>query len=98
MNPITSSTNEIQLAYAADASRMDEIYDVLDELHTAASEGELCTFTSMNENDLVDYLRDLIYTAQETIEEIERLAKRRNTSRPANVIDFGAGFAPERGA
>lgn len=99
LNPITSSTNEIKLSYAADSSRMDELYDVLDELHSAASENELHTFTSMNEHDVVDFLRDLIYTAQQTIEEIEQRAKGRNKKRPSNVIEFRpGGLAPERGA
>ncbi len=99
MNPITSSTNEIKLSYAADAARMDELYDVLDQLHTAASEGALQMFTSMNEREVVDFLRELIYTAQQTIEEIEQRAKGRNKKRPSNVIEFRSnGLAPERGA
>ncbi len=98
MNPITSSTNEIKLSYAATSARMDELYNVLDELHSAASEDELHTFTSMTEHDVVDFLRDLIYTAQQTIEEIEQRVER-NKKRPANVIEFRPnGLAPERGA
>jgi len=99
LNPITSSTNEIKLSYAADSARMDELYDVLDELHTAASEDALQAFTSMSERDVVDFLRDVIYTAQQTIEEIEQRAKGRSKKRPSNVIEFRPnGLAPERGA
>jgi len=54
---------EIQLA---------EMFDVLDELHTAASENQLSTLTSLNRRELVAWLRDLVYTAEETIAEIEQ--------------------------
>jgi len=49
-----------------------EMFEMLDELHTAASEGELHTMTSLNRRELVGWLRDLVYTAQETIAEIEQ--------------------------
>lgn len=79
MNPTTSTTNELQLRYADD--QLNHMYDVLDDLHSAASEGQLGTMTTINEGDLVGLLRDLIYTAQETISEIEKQTKRSRAAR-----------------
>jgi hypothetical protein len=90
MNPITSTTTEMTLAYRAD-HRMEELYDVLDDLHTAASEATLATVTTMNESDLLDFLKELVYTAQETIKEIEQHTSKRR-SRPANIISFAAAL------
>lgn len=78
MNPTTSTTNELQLRYADD--QLNSMYDVLDELHSAVSEGQLQSMTTINEGDLVGLLRDLIYTAQETISEIEKQTKRTRTA------------------
>jgi hypothetical protein len=72
MNPTTSISNELQLRYADD--QLNSLYAVLDELHDAASEGQLGAMTTIQPNELVGLLRDLIYTAQETISEIERQA------------------------
>lgn len=74
MNPTTSTTNELQLRYADD--QLNHMYDMLDELHNAASEGQLQTMTTINEGDLIGLLREMIYTAQETISEIEKQAQR----------------------
>lgn len=69
MNPTTSTSNELQLRYAD--TQLNDLYDVLDELHTAASDGQLQQMTTINEGELVGLLRDVIFTAQETIREIE---------------------------
>ena len=58
-------------------ARIRDLYDVLDTLHSAASEGALPAVTAMNTAELVDWLRELIYTAQETIAEIEHTADQR---------------------
>jgi hypothetical protein len=53
-------------------ARMADLFEVFDDLHTAASEGELEAITSLNKRELVGWLRELMYTAQETITEIEK--------------------------
>ena len=58
-------------------ARIRDLYDVLDTLHSAASDGALPAVTSMSTAELVDWLREIIYTAQETIAEVERTADRR---------------------
>ena len=58
-------------------ARIRDLYDVLDTLHSAASDGALPSVTSMSTAELVDWLRELIYTAQETIAEVEHNADKR---------------------
>lgn len=50
--------------------QLDDVLDVLDQLHTAASEGQLAHLTSADKRDLTAYLRDLIYVAEQTIQEV----------------------------
>jgi hypothetical protein len=57
-------------------ARLDEVLEVLDELHTAASEGQLPAMTPLNRRELIALLRELVYTAEETIAEIEQSTKR----------------------
>lgn len=51
--------------------RLEKLGTMLDDLHTAASEGHLPTLTPLSSAELVSWLRELIYTAEETIVEIE---------------------------
>ena len=64
----THQTNpDIRLSDA----RMAAMIEVFDDLHTAASEGQLEAMTNLNNRELVGWLRELMFTAQETISEIE---------------------------
>lgn len=60
----------LQLLY--NDGRLGSLLDALDELHSAASEGRLGEITTVKDADLVGWLYELIYTAQETMEEIEQ--------------------------
>lgn len=68
------SVNCTPLIYDGDC--LGDLLEILDDLHTAASENKLHTFTTINKAELVGLLKDLIFTAQETIDEIETSAKR----------------------
>ena len=68
----------IQLLYTE--ARLAALYQALDELHTAASEDRLNAQTTVSKVELVGWLHELVYTAQETIAEIEG---RGGTERPA---------------
>lgn len=59
----------LQLLYTD--SRLERLGSALDELHTAASEGMLPALTPLSSTELVGWLRELIYMAEETIVEIE---------------------------
>lgn len=51
-------------------NHLASLFRSLDELHTAASEGTLNNVTPLANAELVGWLQELIYTAEETIEEI----------------------------
>lgn len=66
------------------ASRDLQIADVLefiDDLHSAASDGHSQDFTGMTEAEVINYLRDLIYTAQEAVSELETAQARNRTAK-----------------
>lgn len=62
-------------------ARLETLGAMLDELHTAASDGSLQALTPLNPTELVSWLRELIYTAEETIVEIEE-----HKSEPAGLF------------
>jgi hypothetical protein len=59
----------LQLRYLD--ARLDDAFQVVDTLHDAATEGELEHVTTLRRAELVNWLRELIFTAQETIAELE---------------------------
>ena len=59
----------IQLLYTE--ARLVALFQTLDELHSAASEDRLNTVTTVSKVELVGWLNELVYTAEETIAEIE---------------------------
>ena len=61
---------QLQILY--NEARLGLLVNMMDELHTAASEGMLHTMTPLTGAELVGWLRDFIYTAHETIAEIEQ--------------------------
>ncbi len=52
-------------------ARLNALFDVLDDLHSAASAGSVNKLTSLSNTELKSWLREFVYTAQETIAEIE---------------------------
>jgi hypothetical protein len=54
------------------AARLGYLARMLDELHTAASEDRLEAMTPLTPVEVVGWLREFIYTAHETIAEIEQ--------------------------
>lgn len=62
---------QANIHYLLNDARLAAAFEALDDLHDAAAEGALHTVTSLNKGELLGWLRDLVYTAQETIEEIE---------------------------
>lgn len=61
--------HDVQLLY--NDARFASLFQALDELHTAASEDDLEVMTTLSKAELLGWLRDFVYTAQETITEIE---------------------------
>lgn len=53
------------------------LHEAFDDLHDAASEGQIHELTGLNQRELVGWLREVVFTAQETIAEIENKNNRR---------------------
>jgi hypothetical protein len=80
----------VNILYQGD--KIGDLYEMLDTLHSVASEGQLQTFTTLNEQELVDLLRDIVFTAQETISEIEKHHKKTRSAQPVlRLVNKDAG-------
>jgi len=67
-----NQTPQAQIQLLPRNSRLDVAYETIDELHTAISEGNLDNLDGFASRlELMNWLRDVIYTAQETIDELE---------------------------
>lgn len=60
-----------QLTVMYTDSALGNLYEVLDQLHNAASEGRAEAISHMSMDDLRGMLQDIIYTAQETVAELD---------------------------
>jgi hypothetical protein len=76
-----AQTHQSQLQLLYNDARLATLYQALDELHTAASDGDMHVLTTLTRDEMVGWLRDLVYTAEETIAEIEKEAPKNTASR-----------------
>lgn len=65
---------ELQLLY--NDVRLEDLFQVLDDLHTAASDGRLQSITTLTNAEVLSWLSELSYTAQETIAEIHKAERK----------------------
>ena len=61
---------------------LEAVFEVFDDLHDAASEGQLQELTPLDNRELLGWLRELVFTAQETISEIENRTARTARQEP----------------
>ena len=52
-------------------TRFESLFNAIDRLHDAASSGKLGKVTNLNADEVIGWLQDIVYTAQETIRELE---------------------------
>jgi hypothetical protein len=55
--------------------RFESIFNAVDRLHDAASSGKLAEVTNLSNDEVVGWLQDIIYTAHETIRELQAPAE-----------------------
>ena len=74
----------------------ENTFKKLDLLHDLASEGRLAEATSLRASDVIGWLEDIIFTAEETIREIDARAltfhtfvdtRARDADRPSARVD-----------
>jgi len=51
--------------------RFESIFNAIDRLHDAASSGKLAEVTNLSTDEVIGWLQDIAYTANETIRELE---------------------------
>jgi hypothetical protein len=51
--------------------QLNAVLDTLDELHSAAAEHEAEAATGLSRQELMSYLRDILYVTQETLKEVQ---------------------------
>lgn len=67
-----SNKNETQIRQLfMDVSAFEGLFEVMDRLHDAASAGMLPDVTDLDPAEVIGWLQDLVFTANETIREIE---------------------------
>ena len=62
---------QLNLQLGTTDARLNALFEALDELHSAASAGTIHKLTTLDNHELKGWLREFVYTAQETIAEIE---------------------------
>jgi hypothetical protein len=66
---------------AAETLPLEDVLELLDQLHSAATEGNTTRVTGMSDADALGYLHDIIYTAQEAVQEIQAAKAQRQQRR-----------------
>ncbi len=79
MNPNHTSTTaslmtSLSSLYAGDG--LPDLLDLLDDLHSAASDGDLPRFTTLGAEDVAELLEELVFVAQETLRELNKNSTR----------------------
>ncbi len=52
-------------------ARFESIFNAIDRLHDAASNGKLTEVTNLSADEVIGWLQDIAYTANETIRELK---------------------------
>jgi len=71
---VTSLLTSLSSLYAGDG--LPDILDLLDDLHSAASDGDLPRFTTLGAEDVSELLEELVFVAQETLRELHKQSNR----------------------
>ncbi len=67
MNELHQQTNN---------QRLNDLLDLLDELHSAASDATVTEFSGMTHQEVMGLLREVVYTSQETMRELQQHRKK----------------------
>lgn len=78
------SMHRLAALYIGDS--LPEALDLIDQLHTAVSEGHLPRATTLSQDEVVGLLQDLIFVAQETLNELNTAGHSRVTDRHDKIL------------
>lgn len=68
--------HESKITQLVDVMALAELAEQLDQLHSAVSEGQFQRLTFKARCEALDWLQEIIYTAQETIHELDKPGSR----------------------
>jgi hypothetical protein len=70
--------------------RFESIFNAMDRLHDAAACGKLAEITNLSQDEVIAWLKEIAFTAQETIRELEVTSKtsKWDTLLAATQVDF----------
>lgn len=69
-------------------TRLGVVIDLLDELHSLASEDSLTALGHIGKDEIINWLRDVIYIAEETIAEIQTQERRLSQKPPTHKVIY----------
>jgi hypothetical protein len=87
MTHLTSIVNQEHKRLITDL-HLETLLDTLDRLHTAAHQGQLSEETTISQHELMGWLEDIIYTAQETLAEMEANQIQTEQSQVAKLVNI----------
>ena len=64
--------NQHKLSFLYTAARLTDVLEMLDEVHTAVDENALDTLNARGKAEIVAWLREIAYVANETVQELEQ--------------------------
>lgn len=67
---------------------LPDAVDLLDQIHSAASEGSLALATTLSQDEIVNLLKELIFVAQETLSEIDHQQTPHLRPKRDNIVKF----------
>jgi ABC-type phosphate transport system ATPase subunit len=67
---------------------LETLLDTLDRLHDAAYQDRIADEVDLSHEDIIGWLEDIIYTAQETITEINQQAESYEEQRVVNIASL----------
>jgi hypothetical protein len=79
-------THQAQIHYLLNDARLTAAFETLEDLHSAASDNELHDVTTLSRHELLGWLKDLMFTVQETITEVERGAVPQRQIPPLRMV------------
>lgn len=68
--------NQHTLSFLHTAARLTDVLETLDTVHNAASNNMLDTLNARGKSEIVSWLREIAYIANETIDELEQTSER----------------------
>lgn len=85
-NPANAASVLTQLSTLYSGDGLPDLLTLLDDLHSAVTEGELPRFTTLSTEEVSEMLKELVYVAQETLRELNQNPQKQAVRRPRQPV------------